>query len=93
MGVVAISVMSRDPDAVNKLLFSLPIEEPYDLALTGPVVSEKVFEDCGRWMDGACFYYKLTYEPKGSGKLKRRITIILAIFKSPYPSNSPTYTI
>ena len=56
MGVVAISVMSRDPDAVNKLLFSLPIEEPYDLALTGPVVSEKVFEDCGRWMDGACFY-------------------------------------
>ena len=44
----------------------------WNLALIGPMVSEeKVFEECGRRTDGgACLYYKLTYEPKGSGELK-----------------------
>ena len=48
----------------------------WNLALTSPMYSkEKTFEDCrqpttDRQRDGgACLYYKLTYEPKGSGEL------------------------
>ena len=43
------------------------------MALTGPVVSEeKMFEECGIQTDnGACLYYKLTYEPKGSSELNK----------------------
>ena len=39
------------------------------------VSEEKTFEECGRrtttdgWTDGVCLYFKLTYEPKGSGEL------------------------
>ena len=30
-----------------------------------------MFEECGKPVDdGACLFYKLTYEPKGSGELK-----------------------
>ena len=44
----------------------------WNLALIGPVVSEeKMFEECGRQTDGACLYYKLIHEPKGSGGLER----------------------
>ena len=57
-----------DPDAANKLLFSLPSEATWNLALTGPVVSEeKMFEECGRRTDdgrtdgGDCLYYKLNW--------------------------------
>ena len=42
------------------------------------MVSEKVFEECGRWMDirqrincRACLYYKLIYAPRGSGEQTR----------------------
>ena len=46
----------------------------WNLTLIGQAVSEKMFKEGGRriWrMDnGACLYYKLTYEPKGSGELK-----------------------
>ena len=38
-----------------------------------PVVLEKIFENGGRTDDGACLYYKLTNEPKGSGELKMLI--------------------
>ena len=43
------------------------------LTLTGRAVSEeKMFKECGRrgTDNGACLYYKLTYEPEGSGELK-----------------------
>ena len=47
----------------------------WNLALYGPAVLEKIFENGGRTDeqqtdDGACPYYKLTNEPKGSGELK-----------------------
>ena len=41
------------------------------------ISAQKAFEECGRqtdggWMDGgACLYFKLTYEPKGSVELKQ----------------------
>ena len=50
------------------------------MALTGPVVSEEMFQECGRWMNsGACLYYKLTYELKGSGELKRGVQINISL--------------
>ena len=47
----------------------------WNLALTGQVVLEKIFEnsgrtDDGRTDDGPWEYYKLTNETKGSGELK-----------------------
>ena len=47
----------------------------WNLTLIGQVVSEeKMFKECGRRRrtdNGACLYYKITYEqPKGSGELK-----------------------
>ena len=43
----------------------------WNLILIGKVVSEeKMFKECRRRTDnGAILYYKLTYEPKGSGEL------------------------
>ena len=51
----------------------------WNLALIGPAVLEKkIFENGGRTEDnGACPYYKLTNELKGSGELKK-----IAIFPS-----------
>ena len=44
----------------------------WNLASIGPAVLEKkIFENCGRTDDGACLYYKLTNEPKGSGELTK----------------------
>ena len=36
-----------------------------------------MFEECGRRTDdnGACLYYKLTYELKGSGELKINLSV------------------
>ena len=49
------------------------MEAPYKkLTLIGQAVSEeKMFKECWRrWTDnGACLYYKLTNEPKGSDEL------------------------
>ena len=42
----------------------------WKLALTGPAVLEKIFENGGRTDDGPWLYYKLTNEPEGSGELK-----------------------
>ena len=49
------------------------MEAPYEIWLMGQAVSEeKMLNECGRWMDnGAGLCYKLTYEPKGSGELKK----------------------
>ena len=36
----------------------------------GQAVSEEMFKECGRQTDNkACLYYKLKYEPEGSGEL------------------------
>ena len=46
----------------------------WNLTLIGQTFSEeKMFKECERRrMDNrACLYYKFTYEPKGSGELKR----------------------
>ena len=45
------------------------------------VSEEKKFKGCGRWRwidNGAYLYYKLAYEPKGSGELKIPIKNISA---------------
>ena len=44
----------------------------WNLASIGPAVLEKKIFENGeqRTDDGACLYYKLTNEPKGSGELK-----------------------
>ena len=59
----------------------------WNLALTGPMVLEKMFEECGRWMlkeDGqwrqACLHYKLIHEPKGWGELKSNAAVQLLYF-------------
>ena len=47
------------------------------------MVSErKIFENGGRTNDGACLYYKLTNEPKGSGELitEKYLNITLLFF-------------
>ena len=57
---------SRDSDASDNILFSLPIEAQHKyLALIYQAVSEnKMFEHCERTpTDGRRVYYKLTYEP------------------------------
>ena len=48
----------------------------WDLALAGPVVIEKMLKSLDDrwklmigWLTGACLYYKLSHEPKGSGEL------------------------
>ena len=40
----------------------------------------KTDADDGRTDDGACLYYKLTHEPKGSGELKSKGGILRTIF-------------
>ena len=81
MGVVAILVMWPG-------LFEQTFVTPshggsiWNLTLIGQAVSEeKKFKECGRgWRtdNGACLYYKLNYEPKGSGELKIPIKNIFA---------------
>ena len=68
MGMVAILVMW--PRA-REQTFVPPSHRGsiWNLALTGPAVLEKIFENGGRTMDGPWLYYKLTNEPKGSGEL------------------------
>ena len=80
MGMAAILVMwPRCPEQT----FVPPIHggSTWNLVMIGPVVLEKIFENGGRmdngrtmdgqWTDdGACLYYKLTNEPKGSEELK-----------------------
>ena len=53
-------------------------DSTWNLASIGPAVLEKkIFENGGRTTDGqrtdggACLYYELINEPKGSGELKR----------------------
>ena len=71
MGVVAIFVMwPRSPEQT----FIPPTHggATWNLASIGPAVLEKkIFENGGQPTEdgGACLYYKLTYEPKGSGEL------------------------
>ena len=69
---------SCDLDRLNKLSFPHPMEAPYEIWLW---LAKRFLRRCLksvddrrlRWrMDNrACLYYKLTYEPKGSGELKR----------------------
>ena len=76
MGMVAILV--RWPRH-HKQIFVPPSHwgSIWNLALIGPSVLEKIFENGGLTDDGhrtddrAYLYYVLTNEPKGSGKLKR----------------------
>ena len=86
MGVVAMLIVR--PTCAEQT-FVAPAHEGsiWNLALISQVVSEeKMFEKCGRRTDGeACLYYKLTYEPRGSGELKMNmssfeIPIILVMF-------------
>ena len=60
-------------------IFVLPshLGSIWNLVLIGQAVLEKIFENGGRWTtdgrradDVPWLYYKLTYEPKGSGELK-----------------------
>ena len=45
-----------------------------------PSVLEKIFENGGRQTDdGPWLYYKLTNEPKGSGELKKLVTVLAKI--------------
>ena len=77
MGMAAILVMWPGP--FEQLLFPHPMEASYEIWLW----SAKTFQKrrCLKSVDndgrrttttdnGACLYYKLTYEPKGSGELK-----------------------
>ena len=73
MGMTAILVMWPGP---FEQTFVPPShgDSIWNLASTGPVVSEKkMFKECEQWQqtdNGAYLYYKLTYEPTGSGDLK-----------------------
>ena len=74
MGVAAVLVMWPRP--TNKLSFSHPTEVPYEIWLRlakrfWRKRSLKMVD--GRTPDvGACLYYKLTNESKGSGELKKK---------------------
>ena len=75
MGMVAILVMWPEPFEQT----FVPLSHGgsiWNVTLIGQAVSEeKLFKECGRRRrttadgNGACLYYELTYEPKGSGKL------------------------
>ena len=67
---------SCDPDAQNKLSFSWPMEAPHEIWLW---LAQWFLEkrdgqrmDGQQTDDGACLYYKLINEPKGSGELKNQ---------------------
>ena len=73
---------SCDSDAPNKLSFPRPMKVPYEIWLQ---FAQRFWSrrslnmTAGQWTtdgqrtdDGACLYYKLTNEPKGSVELKRR---------------------
>ena len=84
MGLAAIMIMW--PRCVVQT-FVPPAHEAgsiWNLALTDPVISEeKTFEECGLRTDGgACLYYKLTYEPKGSGELIMGVYFVHFLFNS-----------
>ena len=65
MGMAAIFVMWPGP--FEQLSFPYPREAPYEIWLIGPVVSQKMFKECGRRTDGqtteAYLSLKLTNEP------------------------------
>ena len=68
-GVAAILVMWPEP---FEQTFIPPSHggSIWNLTLTGQAVSEKMFKECGRRTEnGACLYYKLTYEPTSPGEL------------------------
>ena len=70
MGMVAILVMWLRP---REQTFVPPsyCGSTWNLALTGQVGLEKIFENGGRWTDNRPWlHYKLTNEPKCSGELK-----------------------
>ena len=74
MGVAAILVMWPRP---HEQTFVPPSHwgSMWNLALIGPAVLEKIFENSGRTDNGRTddrpwLYYKLTNEHKGSGELK-----------------------
>ena len=73
MGMAAILVMWPRPR--EQTFVPLTHEDStWNLASTGPaVLVKKIFENDGRTDDGACLYYKLTNEPKGSGELTSKI--------------------
>ena len=59
---------------VNQFLSPTHWGSIWNFALTGPTDSEEMFEECGWQTDGgAGLNYKLTYEPKGSSKLKSQL--------------------
>ena len=65
MGMAAILAMW--PGLFEQTLFPHPMEVPYEMTLTDPVVSEEMFKDCGRYTNGrtteAYLSCKLTNEP------------------------------
>ena len=64
---------SCDPDPTNKLPFSHPTEDPYEiwLWLAQPFWRRSLKMVDRQWTDDRSWlYYKLTNEPKGSGELK-----------------------
>ena len=84
MSVAAILVMWPRP---RKHTFVPPWGSIWNLALTGPGVLEKIFENGGRTDDRPWLYYKLTSEPKGSGELKTLLTTRTARTQSPLSSS------
>ena len=65
---------SCDPDAPNKLSFPRSMEAPHEiwLRLAQRFWRRRSLKMVDGWTttdDGACLYYKLTNEPKGSGEL------------------------
>ena len=77
MGMVDILVMWPRPPSppLNKLSFPRPMEAPYEISLLlAQCFLRRRLSKCVEdrwWMDDrGCLYYKLTYEPTGSGELK-----------------------
>ena len=80
MGMVAILVMWPGP--FEQTFVPLSQEgSTWNLASNSPVVSEEMFENVDNthtyiptypWTPEVYLYYKLTYEPKGSGELKNQ---------------------
>ena len=85
---------SCDPDAPNKLSFPRPMEAPHEIWLRlaqrfwrrrslKMVDGRTTTDDNGRQRttDGACQYYKLTNEHKGSGELKTNLLLKSVYFR------------
>ena len=76
ISMAAILVMWPGP--FERTFFPHPVQAPYEiwLWLAKWFLSRRYLKsvDDGRRMDnGACLYYKLTYDPKGSGELKKQV--------------------